>query len=385
VSSDLRTILLSCGEASGDLYLAEIARALLGRRPGWRLVGVIGPHGRKAGVHSWGDISELTVMGFGEVLRHLPHIWSFGNSLVKRATKDGVDLFLPVDYPGFHLRVAGRLRRQGVPVLDFIPPKTWSWGRWRLRSLRKNVDRCGVIFPFEQAHYREAGVDATFVGHPLLQLHRERLAAMEKRSSTQIHDARAEASLLLVPGSRAQELARLTPVLAEVVRRWRRNGATAAVRISRAPNLRAADLDPLRQAVGECEIAEGPLFDAFLESRAAIVCSGTATVEAALAGCPHLIVYRTGALSYALARRLATVEHIGMANLVLGRRAFPEFVQKDCESSAIAEALERLEADSDERSRQRAASDELRRALAGPGCFDAVAEMAIEMVESASV
>lgn len=365
-----RTVLLSCGEASGDVYLARVARSLRERHPEWRLVGVVGEQGRAAGVEPWGDLSELTVMGFAEVLAHLPRLRNLARRLVDRARAEGVDLFLPVDYPGFHVHVGKRMRRHGVPVLDFIPPKTWSWGRWRLRGLRRAVDRAAVIFPFEEEHYRTAGIDVRFVGHPLAEIH---AAAMEDAPER-------DDSVLLVPGSRPQEIQRLTPVLVEAFDRWEGRSRAGRVRISRAPTVPVEALRAMRDGIEGAEIVDLPLFAQLQRCRWAVVCSGTATVEAALAGVPHCIVYRTGRISYGIARWLATVEHIGMANIVLGRRAFPELVQDDCRPDRLRPLFERLDSDSELRAGQAEASRELRAALGGPGVFDAVAELATEML-----
>ena len=366
------SVFLSAGEASGDLYLAAVARSLRARRPDLRLVGVVGPHGREAGVEPWARTEDLQVMGFGEVLRHVPRLLRLAGALERRAVAEGVSLFLPVDYPGFHVRLAKKMRRRGIPVLDFIPPKTWSWGRWRRGALRDSVDRCAVIFPFEVDHYAEAGIDATFVGHPLVDTHADRLAAPDAERS----------GLLLAPGSRRQELARLVPELAGAVGRLRAaSDRPFGVRVSRAPGVDPGWLEPLvRLGV---EIVEGVLFDELRRSEAAVVCSGTATVEAALTGTPHVIVYRTSSLSYAIARRLATVEHIGMANIVLGRRAFPELLQGDAHAAGIAEAIRApfLDRDDSVLGAQAAAARELRVRLGEPGCFDRVASLALECLD----
>jgi len=363
------SIFLSAGEASGDLYVSRVARALRARDEGLRLVGVVGPHGRAAGVEPWARSEDLAVMGFGEVVRHLPRLFRLARELEARAAAEGVDLFLPVDYPGFHVRLAGRLRRRGIPTLDFIPPKTWSWARWRLGRLRASVERCAVIFPFEVDHYRGAGIDAVFVGHPLVDAHADALAS----------DPPERRGLLVAPGSRPQELTRLAPILAEGVRRLGDRADRAIdVRVSRASGVETEWLRPLLD-VGARPV-EGTLFDELRRSEAAVVCSGTATVEAALAETPHLIVYRTGGLSYRIARRLATVEHIGMANIVLGRRAFPELLQDALTPGAIADRLDALFLDPDEsvRAQQRSDARELRRRLGEPGCFDRVAALALE-------
>ena len=366
-------VVLSCGEASGDLYCSRIARALRTRRPDLRLAGIAGPRSREAGVEPWADQEALAVMGFAEVVRHFPRIWRLGSALVARAAEEGAALFLPVDYPGFHLRVAGRMRREGIGVLDFIPPKTWSWGRHRLGALRRNVDRSAVIFPFEEKHYRRAGIDAEFVGHPLVDIHAGALA----------RSAGEREGLLIAPGSRRQELLRLVPVLARALSLLGERGIRPVLSVSRAPGVDEDLLRPLLSSAAEVRLTDGDLFDELRRARAAIVCSGTATVEAALAGVPHVIVYRTGALTYAIARRIASVEHIGMANIVLGRRAFPEILQGELHPAAVADAVAPLlDPGSRESAAQRDSCLQLRDALGAPGCFARVADMALEFLDS---
>jgi lipid-A-disaccharide synthase len=372
--SEAPLVVLSCGEASGDLYCSKIARALRMQRPDLRLAGIAGPRSREAGVEPWEHQENLAVMGFVEIVRHFPRIRRIGLDLVARAREEGASLFLPVDYPGFHMRVARKMRREGIGVLDFIPPKTWSWGRHRLKGLPESVDGAAVIFPFEEDHYRAAGVAAHFVGHPLVDVHADAIAEGD----------RSREGLLLAPGSRRQELVRIVPIMARAIRELRAGGMLPdLVTVSRAPGVDPALLEPLLREGGA--LSERELFTDLRSARAAVVCSGTATVEAALAGCAHAIVYRTGTLTYAIARRVATVEHIGMANIVLGRRAFPELLQGDLNSAALVATLEPLLAEDSEESRaQQTACAELRSALGEPGCFARVADMALAQLDAGS-
>ena len=366
-------VVLSCGEASGDLYCSRIARALRTRRPDLRLAGIAGPRSRAAGVEPWAEQESLAVMGFVEIVRHFPRIWKLGTALVSRATDEGAALFLPVDYPGFHLRVAGRMKNAGIGVLDFIPPKTWSWGRHRTGALRRNVDRSAVIFPFEETHYRRAGIDAEFVGHPLVDIHADDLA----------HPAAGRDGLLIAPGSRRQELLRLVPVLVKALHLLRERGIQPVIRVSRAPGVDEELLRPLISAGSDVRLTDAELFGELRRARAAIVCSGTATVEAALAGVPHVIVYRTGTLTYAIARRVAAVEHIGMANIVLDRRAFPELLQGELRAESVADAVAPLlDPASPETLSQRESCVQLRKELGSPGCFARVADLALELLDA---
>jgi lipid-A-disaccharide synthase len=371
--ADSPLVVLSCGEASGDLFCSRIARALRMRRPDLRLAGIAGPRSRAAGVEVWAEQESLVVMGFAEVVRHFPRLWKLGTALVDRASEEGAALFLPVDYPGFHLRVAGRMKHAGIGVLDFIPPKTWSWGRHRLGALRRNVDRSAVIFPFEESYYRRAGIDAEFVGHPLVDIHADDLA----------RPAAKREGLLIAPGSRRQELLRLVPVLVKALHQLRERGIQPPVRVSRAPGVDMELLRPLVAAGTDVSITDGELFGELLRARAAVVCSGTATVEAAMAGVPHVIVYRTGTLTYAIARRIAAVEHIGMANIVLGRRAFPELLQGEFGAESVADVVgPLLDPGSPETLAQLASCVQLREELGTPGCFARVADLALEFLDT---
>lgn len=362
-----RTILLSSGEASGERYAAAVAEALRARDPELRLVGVGSGTLQAAGVELWAQRSDLEVMGFLEVVRHLPRLRRLGGVLERRARTEGVDLFLPVDYPGFHISLAGRLRRHGIAVLDLIPPKTWSWGAWRVRTLRRNVDRCAVIFPFEEPYYREQGVDATFVGHPL---------AAETPSPEGPREG-----LLLVPGSRRQELGSVGVTMGRAARRLREAGVVERIRVSRAPGVELDWLRGLRDAAGDCDVVEGRLEPWLRGAEVALVTSGTASLETALAGTPHVVVYRTSPVTYALARMMATVEHIGMANIVLGRRAFPELLQGALSEDTLVDAAAPLLGGT-EAEAQRGACRELRESLTGDRWADRVAGLAIDMLDA---
>jgi lipid-A-disaccharide synthase len=366
-------VLISCGEPSGEIYAADVAEHIAREAPELRRVGVGGSLLR-AQVHElWADLDELSVMGFAEVVRHLPRLRRLRERIANRAAAERVRLLLAVDYPGFHTSLAGAMKRRGIQTLHYIPPKTWSWGGWRNRQLRKNVARCAVIFPFEEAYYAARGIDAEFVGHPLVDRYREILSEPQEQRE----------GLLLVPGSRPQEISRIGPAMAEAAALLRAEGAVEKIRLSRAQSVPFELLRPMLALCRDVQVVEGPLIQHLRRSAAAIVCSGTASVETALSRTPHAIVYRTSHFTYAVARWLATVDAIGMANIVLGRRAFPEFLQRRLEPKALAKAMRPLLLPaSPELVRQRSAFEELMRNLGQKDqAARNVARMALAMLD----
>lgn len=356
------TILLSAGEPSGDVHGALLAAALRRRWPGARLFGLGGPRMAAEGVELLAGLDRLSVMGFAEVVRDLPFFIRLLGRVEREMRARGADLVIPIDYPGFNFRLARRARAGGVPVLYYIAPQVWAWHRTRAKQLAELADRLAVVFPFEEAIFREAGARATFVGHPLLDQPRPEGSAL---ASTLGLDPAAPV-LALFPGSRAQEVARHLDLFIDAAERVRdampevhpviaTAGAVSARAYASAPYPTTSDSRPLLRL-----------------ATAALVKSGTTTVEAALAGTPLVIAYRTSPVTYAIARRLVEVEHIGMVNLIAGERIAPEFIQRDATPAALADALlPLLELGSPTRARMVQALGRVRALLEHPGDADA--------------
>ncbi len=361
-------ILMLAGEPSGDLHGAALARALLEKWPCARLLGLGGERMAAAGVECMAGLDRLAVMGFAEVLRHL----GFFRRLMRRVRDamddQGVDLVVPIDYPGFNLRVARHARARGIPVLYYIAPQVWAWRPARARHLARDTDHVAVILPFEVDVLGGAGARATFVGHPLLEL-RSPVPARAEYCRTHGFDP-ARPLLALFPGSRLQELDRhLEPFLA-TARRLMRARPGLQVAVARAPGLPARAY----QGVSATVVDDGR--NLLHHARAALVKSGTATVEAALAGVPFATAYRTHPLTFALARRLVRVDHIAMANLIAGRRVVHELVQHEASPTRLARALLPLLDDTEARRTVVAGLGEVRRALGTPGAARRVAGIA---------
>lgn len=368
------TIFISAGEESGDLHGAGLARALRERWPGARLLGLGGPRMEAAGVELLAGLQELAVMGFVEVLKHLPFFLDLRRRVFAALEEAKVDLVVPIDYPGFNLRLARHARETGRPVLYYIAPQVWAWHKSRVRDLARDTDEVAVVLPFEEAFLRGAGVDARFVGHPLLDVPPPSLPASEWAVAHGLDPSRPV--LGLFPGSRAQEVRRHLELFSET-----------AARVARArPEVQPVIGVPRgigREVYGDAPWPLVPSADGLLQyATAALVKSGTTTLEAALAVTPFAVVYRMNSLSYALAKRLVKVPHIALANLIAERRVAPEFVQDAASPEALAATLlPLLDEGSAERREMVEGLSGIRARLGGPGAARRVAELAAGLLE----
>ncbi len=372
----MREIVFVAGEASGDLHAAGVARALLDHGAPYALWGVGGNEMRAAGVELIEHAETLAVMGFVEVLRHVPRHWRLLRTLEARIRSGRVALVVLIDYPGFNMKVARAARAAGVPVLYYITPQVWAWGRKRLLELSLTVSRAAVILPFEEALLRAHGIDAVFVGHPLL----DRARALPDRLAARaaIGVGPEDRLLALFPGSRAQEIGRHLDAFVATARELQRRDPTLRVVVGAAPHVRI----PLARC--PYPLVRAASFSVLRAADAALCKSGTTTLEAAVALCPLVVAYRTSTITYAAARRLVKIPHIGLVNVVAGREVAPEFVQDALVPSRVADALTPL---LDRESPVRAAMIEqlalVRATLGETGAAQRVAIMARAMADAA--
>jgi lipid-A-disaccharide synthase len=327
-------ILLSAGEPSGDLHGSAVAVALKRLWPDAELYGLGGPLMAAAGVQLLAHVDQLAVMGLAEVAGRIPFFLRLLRELDRRIETDRPDLVIPIDYPGFNLRLARAAKARGVRVLYYIAPQVWAWHRSRARKLAQYTDRMAVILPFEEALFRTAGAAATFVGHPLLDLEPPHRSAEEFCRELGLDPERPIVALF--PGSRRQEVHRHLDLF------------TDAVSIVRTG---LPDVQPVIAAastLGDDAFARAPFpltreaWELLHHATAALVKSGTTTLQAALTITPMVIAYRMHPLTFAVARRLVRVEHVGLANLVAGERIAPELLQDAATPAALAAALEPL-------------------------------------------
>lgn len=365
-------ILLLAGEASGDLHGAHLARALRARFPDCELLGTGGEGMATEGVELLAELDDLAVMGFVEVLSRLPFFWKLERRVRAILRSGRVDLVIPIDYPGFNLRITEAAHRAGVPVLFFIAPQVWAWKAGRAARLARAADRIAVILPFEAEIFRAEGGRARYVGHPLLD-RSEKVPDRDTFCRRWGLDP-DRPILALFPGSRAQELDRLLDPFLEAARRLAASHAGLQVGIARAPGVKV-ELSGVEDIP---EVADGR--GLLRHSRAALVKSGTGTLEAALEGTPFVVAYRTHPLTFWLARRIVRVGHVALANLVAGARVVPELLQDEVTPDRLVEEIEPLLEDTPARREMKAALALIRERLGEPGAATRVAAMAEEIL-----
>ena len=362
-------ILISAGEASGEMYgalLMEALQRLAGESPattpGQKLefFGVGADRMRAAGCDTVVDAKELSVVGISEILSHLPKIWGLFHKLISEADRRKPDLAIVIDSPAFNWRVARQMHKRGIPVIYYVCPQFWAWRQGRVRLLRKYVNKALVIFPFEEKFYRDRGVDATFVGHPLADLPRPEIDRAAYASQHQLDPAKPW--ITLMPGSRMKEVRMNLPVILESAVRL---GPGYDFLLPVAPTLERGFLQSLLADNLEVRLVPEAL-PVLALSRAGIVASGTATVEAAMMGTPFVMVYRVSPLTYAVGRPRVKVPYFAMVNLIAGEEVVPELVQQDFTAQNVATRLNEILLDGPARSKMIAGLAEVKARLSGP-------------------
>jgi len=369
------TIMISAGEASGDRLGAGLARALRALRPEARLLGMGGDDMAEAGVEIVQHASDVAVMGIVEVLGRLREIRAAMTRLEQTLERERPDVLVPVDFPDFNLRLATRARRRGVPVVYFVSPQVWAWRRGRVRQIRDLVRRMLVLFPFEAPFYEAAGVPVTFVGHPAAEPGSEPDVEPQELAK-RIGFRTGSQVVALLPGSRLAEVEILLPLLVAAAEILRQERPGLEFLVPRARTLPEGLLETVVREAGlePCVRVHAGDYPSILRvCSAGAVASGTATLDAALAGLPMVVVYRVRLVTYLLGRSLVRVDHIGLPNLVAGKRIVPELLQGECTPARIAHEVARYLDDGAYSGRVRGALAEVREKLGGPGAYERAA------------
>jgi lipid-A-disaccharide synthase len=374
-------LLLSCGEASGDLYAGALTRELRALEPGLTIAGLGGPQFEAAGGRLLDDYRDIAVTGLTEAIAKVPRSFAALRRLVAAARAERPDALILIDSPDFNFRLAPAVRKLGVPVVYYISPQIWAWRPGRLKTIRAIADRVLVIFPFEEAIYREGGVPVEFVGHPLVDLSAPSMT--RERFLTQHGLAAAAPTVAVLPGSRPNEVSRILPDLAAAAGLIRAQIPDAQFVVARAPDLADWLFEPVKVIATGMALVEGDTNTVLASADVALTASGTATVQTALHDTPMVIVYRLSPMTYRLGKRLVNVANVGMVNLIAGETIVPELIQDAFTPDAVArEAIAMLT----DRARAAAIREGLARVrarLGGPGASRRAALAIMNVVKRA--
>lgn len=371
-------LLISAGEASGDMYAARLARALQ-ERADVRLFGMGGPQMRAAGVEIVVDYAEVTLVGLLEVARKMPALNRAWRRLLGETRRRKPELAILTDFPGFHLHLSRALKRQRVRNVYFVCPQFWAWRPRRVNLVRRRFERGLCIFPFEVDFYTKRGVKVDWIGHPLVeQVH----ADMSRGEFAQQHGLYADKPIVaLLPGSRPGELAQHMPVLMEAAAQLHAADPKRQFVLALASGLAPSQIEPYFRASVPLKIVSNDTYNVLGAADVAVVSSGTATVETALIGVPMVVIYRVAPLTAAIARRLVRTPYFAMVNLIAGKRVVPELIQENFTPENVVREVERLFESPAAREEMRRELGIVRERLGPPGAIDRAADIIAGMLK----
>lgn len=330
-----KKIMIIAGEASGDLHGSNLAQAIRKLRPDVEISGIGGPLMAKAGVRLYYDVVSLAVIGFAEILKNLKIFRHIFNSLLATIDNDPPDVIVLIDYPGFNLRFAQQIKKRSIPIIYYISPQVWAWGRNRIKTISTLVDKIIVIFDFEKELYRDYGIDAEFIGHPLLDIVKPTMEIDEAYASFNLQ--REKPTIGLLPGSRENEIKSHLPILLEAANLIAQEVDGAQFILPRAHTVAPEIFHrELRTNHLPIQLVSDKTYDVINVSDLLLVASGTATLEGAILLKPMIIIYKLNFLTWLLARALIKIPYIGLVNVVAGRQICPEFLQYNARSKNIA-------------------------------------------------
>ncbi len=370
-------IMISAGEASGDVHAAALTREILKLDPTAQVYGMGGDGLRAAGGEVLFDIKDHGVMGLVEIIRKLPALFRLRSDFAEVMDKRRPDCLVTIDYPGFNMRLAKVARAKGIPVISFIAPSAWAWRKGRAKNVAKLVNKVAAIFPFEYEVYKEAGADVEFMGHPLVDIVQPTLPVAEAVAKAGKHEGRP--LVLLLPGSRLQEIQRLLPSMLEAAKIMVKANPALEFVMPRAGTIPRVMLEEeINRAGIHVSITEGNNYDVMGVADVALAASGTVTLEAALCRLPSVIVYKTAPLTAFIVRRLLNIADIGLPNIVAGRHILPELLQEDATPAKMAaEVLHLLEPAA--HAQALADLDDVKKRLGEPGAVRRVAELTLRV------
>jgi len=361
-----KKVLIVAGEPSGDLHASDLVRNLKGLSPDIKFFGIGGKLSREAGVEIVYDISELAIVGLIEVIRHIKPIREAFRAVYSRIDSESPDLAILIDYPGFNLKLAKELKKRSIPVAYYISPQVWAWGGGRVNIIRDCVKKIVVFFKFEEEFYKGHGVNAEFVGHPLLDTVKPALSKAKILKRYSLDEKKC--TIALLPGSRSREVKGLLGIMLASAKMIAGKLKDVQFVISKFEGLgRELYERAAAQAGLDVTIADGDTYNILFASDFAIVASGTATLETAIIGTPHIITYKINPLTYAIIRAISRLRFAGLANIIAGKEIVPELLQYKATPRDIAAKSIELLGDKDKFEAMKRDLAGIRNSLGSPG------------------
>jgi lipid-A-disaccharide synthase len=338
-----RNIMIIAGEVSGDLHGASLVDELKKIDKDLNIYGIGGDRMRQAGVELIYHINKMAFLGFAEVVKHLPFIKRVQNDLMHIIKEKKIKNVVLIDYPGFNLNFANKIKHLGVNILYYISPQIWAWGIKRVKKIKKLVKKMFVVFPFEEEIYKKEGIPVEYVGHPLLERIKDYDYLNEEEFYKKLELDKGKEILLIMPGSRKHEIEKIFPECIIAADKLSKEFNLQIV-VVRASNIAEDSYEKLT-SLRNFKIIEGCTYDLMKHSKIGIIKSGTSTLEAALFELPMVIIYKTSRLTYLIVKNLINVKNIGMANIISGEKVVQELIQKDAEAEKIFSECKRMLSD----------------------------------------
>ncbi len=372
------SILIIAGESSGDNIGSLLAAEIGLLRPDYDLFGLGGDRMDVSGVDIIYHINQLSFLGFWEVLQHIPFIKKVEKNILERVHARKPALAILIDYPGFNLRLAAKLKAMKIPIMYYVSPQVWAWGAKRVSRIRELVELMVVLFQFEKEIYDKADVPVRWFGHPLLEVVKSIRERREIISKLGLDSN--DRYLGLFPGSRGQEIKKILPAMSETMKKARSEGMKLKGVVGCAPGID----DSIYKRIGGDDIiySRGLTYDLMKHAELNLVASGTATLECAILGSPLFVLYKTSALTYLIARSLITIPHVGLVNVVAGRKIVPEYIQGKCRSDLVYAGIKRFFTDADYKNTMLNQLGSVRGKLGSEGASKMAARTVVELIES---
>ena len=376
-----KKIMIIAGEASGDLHGSSLALALKEFNPGVELIGMGGQMMARAGVRSFQDIRELSVIGILEILSRLKKFKTAFNALVSKLDSEKPDAVILIDYPEFNLRFAKEAKKRGIPVIYYISPQIWAWRKGRVNIVKKYVDKMIVILGFEKDFYAKEGVDAEFVGHPLLDVVRPTFSRNEFLKKNGLEPAFK--TIALLPGSRLTEIKRILPVMLKAAKKIKDRFGDSQFILAKAPEIDMTAYEKImRRSPLKPAISNGLSYDCVNAAEIALVASGTATVETMILDKPMLIIYKVSLLTWLIGKMLVKIPFIGLVNIIAGERIVPELIQFDATPSKITTEVSTLLSSPEKIEAMKTRLSEVKAKLGEPGASKRAARYILKFLSS---